>query len=170
MSSLLDPDACYRAIQTKDVRFDGRIFIAVRTTGIFCRPICPAQTPKRENCTFFTSAAAASEAGFRPCLRCRPELSPNLFALVGTASTVSRSLRLIAEGALDDGTVGELAARVGVGDRHLRQLFAKHLGTSPRAVAQTRRLLFAKQLLNETLLSITDVAMAEMRQKLLKLR
>ena len=160
MSSLLDPDACYRAIQTKDVRFDGRIFIAVRTTGIFCRPICPAQTPKRENCTFFASAAAASEAGFRPCLRCRPELSPNLFALVGTASTVSRSLRLIAEGALDDGTVGELAARVGVGDRHLRQLFAKHLGTSPRAVAQTRRLLFAKQLLNETSLSITDVAMA----------
>lgn len=156
----LDPDAYYRALQTKDARFDGRIFVAVRTTGIFCRPICPAQTPNKENCTFFASAAAAYEAGFRPCLRCRPELSPNLFAKVGTASTVSRALRLIAEGALDEGTVGELAARLGMGDRHLRQLFTFHLGTSPRAVAQTRRLLFAKQLLDDTSLSMTDVAMA----------
>jgi AraC family transcriptional regulator of adaptative response / DNA-3-methyladenine glycosylase II len=156
----LDPDACYRAFQTKDARFDGKLFVGVRTTGIFCRPICPAQTPKRENCTFFTIAAAAHEAGFRPCLRCRPELAPHLFTKVGTASTVSRALCLIAEGALDDGTVEKLAARLGVGDRHLRQLFAKHLGTSPVAVAQTRRLLFAKQLLDETSLSMTDIAMA----------
>lgn len=160
MNPNLDPDVCYRAIRTKDTRFDGQFFVAVRTTGIYCRPICPAIMPKRENCTFFTSAAAAQKAGYRPCLRCRPELSPTLFAHVGTAATVSRALRLIAEGALDDGTVENLATRLGIGDRHLRQLFAKHLGTSPIAVAQTRRLLFAKQLLNETTLPVTDVAMA----------
>ena len=109
---------------------------------------------------FFASAAAAHEAGFRPCLRCRPELSPNLFSQVGTAATVSRALRLIAEGALNDGTVEELAARLGMGDRHLRKLFTKHLGISPVAVAQTQRLFFAKQLLDETSLSMIDVAMA----------
>jgi AraC family transcriptional regulator of adaptative response / DNA-3-methyladenine glycosylase II len=147
-------------MQTKDVRFDGQFFVAVRTTGIYCRPICPATTPKPENCTFFASAAAAQSAGFRSCLRCRPELAPHLFAYVGTAATVSRALRLIAEGALDEGTVAALAARLGMGDRHLRQLFAKHLGTSPLSVAQTRRLLFAKQLIDETALSMTDIAMA----------
>ena len=160
MSLNLDPDVCYCAIRTKDARFDGQFFVAVRTTGIYCRPICPAITPKRENCTFFASAGAAQTAGYRPCLRCRPELSPHLFAHVGTASTVSRALALIAEGALDDGKVADLARRLGMGDRQLRQLFAKHLGTSPIAVAQTRRLLFAKQLLNQTTLSITDVALA----------
>ncbi len=160
MSLDLDPDVCYRAIQTKDARFDGQFFVAVCTTGIYCRPICPAITPKRKNCIFFLNAAAAQSAGFRPCLRCRPELSPNLFAQVGTASTVSRALSLIASGALDEGTVGDLATRLGVGDRHLRQLFAKHLGTSPTALAQTRRLLFAKKLIDETALSMTDVAMA----------
>lgn len=160
MNLNLDPEVCYRAIRTKDVRFDGQFFVGVYTTGIYCRPICSAIAPKRENCTFFPSAAAAQRAGFRPCLRCRPELSPNLFAQVGTASTVSRALRLIAEGALDDGTVEDLATRLGVGARHLRQLFAKHLGTSPTAVAQTRRLLFAKQLIDETALSMTDVGMA----------
>ncbi|MBE9180455.1 DNA-3-methyladenine glycosylase 2 family protein [Oculatella sp. LEGE 06141] len=156
----LDPDLCYRAIQTKDARFDGQFFVAVYTTGIYCRPMCPATTPKRENCTFFASAAAAQQAGFRSCLRCRPELSPHLVAYVGTAVTVARALRLIGEGALDEGTVAELATRLGVGDRHLRQLFTKHLGTSPSAVAHARRLLFAKQLLDDTTLSMTDVAMA----------
>jgi methylphosphotriester-DNA--protein-cysteine methyltransferase len=146
MSLDLDPDVCYRSIQTKDARFDGQFFVAVCTTGIYCRPICPAITPKQKNCIFFLNAAAAQSAGFRPCLRCRPELSPNLFAQVGTASTVSRALSLIARGALDEGTVGDLATRLGVGDRHLRQLFAKHLGTSPTALAQTRRILFAKLL------------------------
>ncbi len=110
--------------------------MAVYTTGIYCRPICPAVTPKRENCTFYSSAAAAQHAGFRPCLRCRPELAPNLFAQVGTTATVSLALRLIADGALDEGTVEELAGRLGMGDRHLRQLFTKHLGTSPMAVAK----------------------------------
>lgn len=160
MNIILDPDVCYRAIQTKDTRFDGRIFVGVRTTGIFCRPICPARTPKSENCQFFSCAAAATEAGFRPCLRCRPELSPTLFSQVGTGVTVARALRLIAAGALnDEGTVESLATQLGVGERHLRKLFAKHLGTSPIAVAQTQRLFFAKQLLDETTLSVTDVAM-----------
>ncbi len=160
MFTNLDPDVCYRAVQTHDTRFDGHFFTAVHTTRIYCRPICPAKTPKRENCTFFPSAAAAQIAGFRPCLRCRPELSPDLFARVGTTATVSRALSLIAEGALDEGTVTKLAARLGVGDRHLRQLFTRDLGTSPIAVAQTRRLLFAKQLIDETSLSISDIAMA----------
>lgn len=160
METYLDHEVCYRAIQTKDVRFDGQLFVAVRTTGIYCRPVCPAQTPKSENCTFYSSAAAAQSAGYRPCLRCRPELSPHLLAQIGTETTVRRALRLIAEGALDEGSVEDLARRLGVGDRHLRQLFNKHLGTSPTAVAQTRRVLFAKQLLDETSLSITDIAMA----------
>lgn len=157
---LLDPEICYRAIATKDARFDGQFFVAVRTTRIYCRPICPANTPKPENCSFFVSAAAAQFAGYRPCLRCRPELAPHLFAQVGTVATVTRALRSIAAGALDEGSVTELATRLGVGDRHLRQLFAQHLGASPVAVAQTRRCLFAKQLIDETALSMTDIALA----------
>ena len=97
----LDHDACYRALTTRDARFDGRIFIAVHTTGVYCRPICAARTPKRENVTFYPTASAAQEAGFRPCLRCRPESSPDLAAWRGTSNTVSRALALIAEGALD---------------------------------------------------------------------
>jgi AraC family transcriptional regulator of adaptative response / DNA-3-methyladenine glycosylase II len=158
--AMLDPNTCYRALQTRDARFDGRFFTAVRTTRIFCRPVCPAPTPKPENCQFFTSAAAAHEAGFRPCLRCRPELSPDLTAYITTASTVNRALQLIAEGALDDNPVETLATRLGVGDRHLRRLFDQHLGISPVAVAQTRRLLFAKQLIDQTTLPMTDIALA----------
>src|ERR1700732_447823 len=102
----LDPDVCYRALQTRDPRFDGRLFVGVSTTGIYCRPICPARTPKRENCRFFPSAAAAQTSGFRPCLRCRPEISPDAAAWRGTSNTVSRALALIAEGALDGGESG----------------------------------------------------------------
>ncbi len=158
----LDRAACYRAIATRDARFDGRLFVGVRTTGIYCRPICPARTPKPENCEFFASAAAAQEAGFRPCLRCRPEISPDLAAWRGTSNSVQRALALIAEGALDgegDG-VDDLAARLGLGGRQLRRLFREHLGASPVAVAQTRRVLFAKQLLHETRLPMTEVALA----------
>ncbi len=158
----LDRAACYRAIETRDARFDGRLFVAVKTTGIYCRPICPARTPKPENCVFFASAAAAQEAGFRPCLRCRPEISPDLAAWRGTSNTVQRALTLIAEGALDgeaDG-VDALASRLGLGERQLRRLFREHLGASPIAVAQTRRVLFAKQLLHETRLPMTEVALA----------
>jgi AraC family transcriptional regulator of adaptative response / DNA-3-methyladenine glycosylase II len=156
----LDASACYRALQTRDARFDGRFFVAVRTTGVYCRPVCPARTPRRENCIFVACAAAAQEAGFRPCLRCRPEASPGTPAWQGTSATVSRALRLIAEGALDDAPVEDLALRLGVGARHLRRLFLEHLGATPVAVAQTRRLLFAKKLIDETRLPMSEVAFA----------
>jgi AraC family transcriptional regulator of adaptative response / DNA-3-methyladenine glycosylase II len=153
-------DVCYRAIATRDARFDGRLFIGVTTTGIYCRPICPARTPKRENVTFWPSAAAAQEAGFRPCLRCRPEISPDAAAWRGTSNTVSRALALIAEGGLDGGeaSLTKLCERLGVGERQLRRLFDKHLGAPPIAVAQTRRVLFAKQLIQETRLPMAAVA------------
>lgn len=158
----LDAEACYRALTARDARFDGQFFTGVTTTGIFCRPVCPARTPGRANCIFYASAAAALEAGYRPCLRCRPEVSPDRPAWLGTSIVVGRALRLINEGALDEdgGGVEELAARVGLGERHLRRLFEEHLGASPVAVAQARRLLFAKRLLTETRLPLTEVALA----------
>jgi AraC family transcriptional regulator of adaptative response / DNA-3-methyladenine glycosylase II len=156
----LDPDVCYRALRTRDARFDGRFFVAVRSTGVYCRPICPASTPRRENCEFVACAAAAQEAGFRPCLRCRPEASPGTPAWLGTSATVSRALRLIGEGCLDEGPVGDLAERLGLGERQLRRLFLRHLGASPVAVAQNRRLLFAKKLIDETALPMSEVAFA----------
>jgi AraC family transcriptional regulator of adaptative response / DNA-3-methyladenine glycosylase II len=159
---LLDRKTYYRAFQSHDARFDGRVFVGVTSTGIYCRPICPARPPKFENCRFFASAAAAQEAGFRPCLRCRPEIAPDLAFWRGTANTVSRALALIAEGALDEDEAGveALAERLGVGGRQLRRLFKQHLGASPIAVAQTRRVLFAKQLLHDTRLPMAEVAMS----------
>ena len=158
----LDPEISYRALQTRDARFDGRLFVGVVSTGIYCRPICPARTPTREHCRFFSSSAAAQAAGFRACLRCRPEIAPELPAWRGTSNTVSRALALIADGFLDreDGTVEALAMRVGMGARQLRRLFDQHLGVAPVVLAQSRRLLFAKQLLHETRLPMTDVAIA----------
>ena len=156
----LDHDACYRAIAVRDARFDGRLFTGVKTTGIYCRPICPARTPRSENVVFFPTAAAAHEAGFRPCLRCRPETSPDLGAWRGASNTVTRALALVEMGALDDASVDDLANRVGVGERQLRRLFQQHLGASPIAVAQSRRVLLAKQLIHETRLPMTEVAMA----------
>ncbi len=152
----------YRALATRDARFDGRLFVGVTSTGIYCRPICPARTPKPDHCRFFPSAAAAQQAGFRPCLRCRPEISPDAAAWRGTSNTVSRALTLIAEGALDghEGAVETLATRLGMGERQLRRLFDRHLGVAPVVVAQTRRTLFAKQLIQETSLSMGDVAAA----------
>ena len=156
----MDTDACYRALSTRDARFDGRLFVGVKTTGIYCRPICPARTPKRQNVRFFASAAGAQAAGFRPCLRCRPETSPDSGAWRGASSTVSRALRLIEDGALDAAGVDALAARLGVGERQLRRLFQRRLGASPIAVAQTRRIHLAKQLIHETSLPMTEVALA----------
>jgi AraC family transcriptional regulator, regulatory protein of adaptative response / DNA-3-methyladenine glycosylase II len=156
----LDHDACYRAVKQRDARFDGRFFTAVKTTGIYCRPVCPARTPLAKNVRFFPTAAAAQEAGFRPCLRCRPETAPDMGAWRGTSNTVSRGLALIELGALDDSDVEGLALRLGLGERQLRRLFRKHLGASPIAVAQTRRLLLAKQLVHETRLPMTQVAFA----------
>jgi AraC family transcriptional regulator, regulatory protein of adaptative response / DNA-3-methyladenine glycosylase II len=160
--SSLDPDVCYQALLARDARFDGRLFVGVTSTGIYCRPVCPARTPRADHCRFFVSAAAAQAAGFRPCLRCRPEAAPEHGAWRGTSNTVSRGLGLIAAGALDgeDGNVERLAERLGVGERHLRRLFEQHLGASPIAVAQTRRVLFAKQLLHETRLPMSEVALA----------
>lgn len=158
----LDHDACYRAVSSRDARFDGRIFTGVKTTGIYCRPICPARTPKRENVVFFSTAAAAQEAGFRSCLRCRPECSPDLAIWRGTSNTVSRALALIADGALDgdDASVEHLAERLGMGERQLRRLFHQHLGASPITVAQTNRVLFAKRLIAETDMPLAHVALA----------
>src|SRR5882724_4922702 len=160
--SMMDMDrtACYRAISTRDARFDGRLFVGVKTTGIYCRPICPARTPKFENVSFYHSAASAQEAGFRPCLRCRPEVSPELAFWRGTSNTVSRALTLIESGGLDDDDVEGLANRLGVGGRQLRRLFRQHVGASPIAVAQTRRVLLAKQLIHETALPMAEVALA----------
>lgn len=157
---MLDHAQCYRAIVAKDVRFDGHFFTGVKTTGIYCRPVCSARVPKATNVTFYPSAAAAHEAGFRPCLKCRPETAPKSPAWAGTSAVVARGLRLIDDGALDEGTVSALANRLGIGDRHLRRLFLTHIGATPIAVAQTRRILLAKQLLHETQLSMSDVALA----------
>ena len=159
---LLDRRTYYRAFQGHDARFDGRVFVGVTSTRIYCRPVCPARTPKFENCRFYVSAAAAQEAGFRPCLRCRPEIAPDLAFWRGTANTVSRALALIADGALDEDEAGveALAERLGVGGRQLRRLFQRHLGASPVAMAQTRRVLFAKQLLHDTRLPMAEVALA----------
>lgn len=158
----LDPRRCYRALRTRDARFDGRLFVGITSTGIYCRPICPARAAMFENCRFFATAAAAQEAGFRPCLRCRPETAPDLGAWRGTSNTVSRGLALIAEGALDGdaANVDALAERLGVGERQLRRLFKEHLGASPIAVAQTRRVLFAKQLIHDTQLPMAEIALA----------
>ncbi|KQY84777.1 bifunctional transcriptional activator/DNA repair enzyme AdaA [Brevundimonas sp. Root1423] len=159
-ASELDQEACYRAVLTRDARFDGRFFGCVKTTGIYCRPVCPARTPKRENMFFVVTAAAAEEAGFRACLRCRPETAPDMGAWRGTSNTVSRALALIEAGALDEGDVDGLAARLGVGERHLRRLFRQHLGAAPVSVAQTRRVLLAKALIHQTDLSMAQVALA----------
>ena len=161
----LDQEACYRAVLTRDARFDGRFFGCVKTTGIYCRPVCPARTPKRENMVFVVSAAAAEEAGFRACLRCRPETAPDMGAWRGTSNTVSRALSLIEAGALDacsdtGGDVETLAGRLGVGERQLRRLFRQHLGAAPVSVAQTRRVLLAKTLIHQTDLSMAEVALA----------
>jgi AraC family transcriptional regulator of adaptative response / DNA-3-methyladenine glycosylase II len=156
----LDHAACYRVLKLRDPRFDGRFFTAVKTTGIYCRPVCPARIPKFENVIFYPSAAAAQEAGYRPCLRCRPETAPDLGAWRGTSNTVSRALRLIEMGALDETDIEALATRLGLGERQLRRLFRQHLGASPVSVAQTRRVLLAKQLIHETQLPMAEIAFA----------
>jgi AraC family transcriptional regulator of adaptative response / DNA-3-methyladenine glycosylase II len=156
----LDRRACDRARRSRDARFDGRFFIGVTSTGVYCRPICPARAPKDSNVRYFPTAAAAEAAGFRPCLRCRPEASPGTPAWFGTSSLVSRALRLIGDGALDDAGVDALADRLGITARHLRRLFLQHLGAAPLDVAQTRRVHFAKKLLDETSLAVHQVAFA----------
>jgi len=156
----LDVEDCYRAVRARDAAHDGRFFTCVKSTGIFCRPICPARTPKVENCVFVPTAAAAMAAGYRPCLRCRPESAPGSDAWRGTEATVARALQLIDDGVLNDGDVASLAELLGVGERQLRRLFAQHMGTTPIAVAQTRRVLHAKRLIHDTDLPMIEIALA----------
>jgi len=157
---MLDWQVCSRARLARDPRFDGKFFIGVRASRVYCRCICPAPTAKEKNVRYFPSAAAASEAGFRPCLRCRPECSPGTPAWLGTSNTVLRALRLIGESGLDEGGMEGLADRLGIGSRHLRRLFIQHLGAPPSTVAKTRRLHFAKKLIDETSLPMSDAALA----------
>jgi AraC family transcriptional regulator of adaptative response / DNA-3-methyladenine glycosylase II len=157
---LADEDLCYAALRSRDARFDGRFFTGVKTTGIYCRPICPARTPLRKNVRFFACAAAAEEAGFRPCRRCRPELAPGSPAWLGVSTTVARALTLIEAGALDEDDVETLSDRLGVGSRYLRRLFATHVGTSPHAIAVSRRAHLARMLLDATRRPIAEIALA----------
>jgi AraC family transcriptional regulator of adaptative response / DNA-3-methyladenine glycosylase II len=156
----LDAAACYRAIASRDRRFEGRFVVAVRTTGVYCRPGCPAPVPREQNVTFYACAAGAEEAGYRPCFRCRPDASPDTSAWLGTSATIRRALRLISDEGIGEKGVDALAERLGIGDRHLRRLFAQHVGASPSAVGHTRRMHFARKLLDETDLRVSDVAFA----------
>lgn len=151
---------CDQARLSRDPRFDGLFFTAVRSTGIYCRPVCPAPPPKPRNISYYPSAAAAEADGYRPCLRCRPELSPEQGSWRRGDGLLARALELIAQGALDEAPLAALAARLHIGERQLRRIFVEHLGAAPLAVRTTQRLLFAKQLLTETAISVTDAALA----------
>jgi AraC family transcriptional regulator of adaptative response / DNA-3-methyladenine glycosylase II len=155
---MLDFASQYEAFQRRDPNFDGVVFVAVKTTGVYCRPVCPARTPFARNVRFYPSAAAAERGGFRPCLRCRPETAPFCPAWRGTRTTVERALNLIERGALDHNNVATLASRLGMGSRHLSRLFADHLDASPLQVALSLRIQRAKRLLDDTHLSINEVA------------
>lgn len=155
---MLDFETCNEARLRRDPDYDGRFFTAVRTTGIYCRPVCPVRQPLTRNVSYFQSAAAAEKAGYRPCLRCRPETAPFSPAWKGTRTTVERALKLIENGALDTGSVESLAERLGIGARHLSRLFAAHVGASPVQVAQTARIQRAKRLLNDTDLPLAEIA------------
>ena len=165
-ASTIDEDACYLALKARDARFDGRFFTGVTSTGIYCRPVCSVRTPRRENCRFFPRAANAERAGFRPCLRCRPELAPGTqWWSVQDASAIlaHQAARLLDDAGgigADELSVAQLADRLGVSDRHLRRIFEAQLGVSPMQYLQTRRLLTAKQLLADTDLPIAQVALA----------
>jgi AraC family transcriptional regulator, regulatory protein of adaptative response / DNA-3-methyladenine glycosylase II len=158
MAKTLDPDVCYRAVSSRDSRFDGQFFTAVRTTGIYCRPICPARTPLQRNVDFYPHAAAAEAAGYRSCRRCRPEAAPGSRAWDYAGDLVGRGLRLVADGIVDTAGVPGLAATLGIGERQLHRLFVQQLGAGPLAVARTRRTQLALRLLHETNLPITDIA------------
>src|SRR3977135_3484507 len=144
----LDWDTCARARLARDRTFDGAFFTGVRTTRVYCRPVCPVRPARSQNVVFFGSAAAAERAGFRPCLRCRPETAPGSPAWSGTATTVARGMRLIEAGFLDSASVEELADKLGIGPRHLLRLFLRHAGATPSQVASTRRVQLAKRLLD----------------------
>jgi len=157
---MLNTDVCRKARLSRDPRFDGKFFTAVKTTGIYCRTICPVSPPKEINVEYYTSAIECANAGFRPCLRCRPDSAPTSQAWKGVNATLDRAIKLIEEGALQSASLTELADRLGISDRYLRKLFKQHLGTSPKSYALYQQCLFAKQLLHQTHLPITEVALA----------
>jgi AraC family transcriptional regulator of adaptative response / DNA-3-methyladenine glycosylase II len=156
----LDTQTCYRALRARDARFDGRFFVAVSSTRIYCRPVCTVKPPKRENCRFYPSAAAAESAGYRPCLRCRPELAPGNASVDATTRVAQAAASLIEDRTLDEDGLDAVAARLGITDRHLRRAFGAEFGVSPVEFAQTQRLLLAKRLLTDTRLPVTEVAFA----------
>src|SRR5262245_11316612 len=157
----LDSRTCYRALRARDARFDGRFFVAVSSTRIYCRPVCTVKPPKRENCRFYPSPAAAESAGYRPCLRCRPELAPGNASVDATTRLAQAAASLIEDRTLDeDAGLVSIATRLGITDRHLRRAFGAEFGVSPVAFAQTQRLLLAKRLLTDTAMPVTDVAFA----------
>ena len=155
---MLDFEVCNSARLRRDPAFDGRFFVAVKTTMIYCRPVCRVRQPLTKNVRFYPSAAAAEQAGYRPCLRCRPETAPFCPAWKGTRSTVERALRYIEDGVLDGRSVADLAERLGVGPRHLRRLFRTHLGATPSQVAQTLRIQRAKRLLDNEAIALSEIA------------
>lgn len=156
----LDREVCDRARLARDPAYDGLFFTGVRTTRIYCRPVCQVRPARSENVLFFPTAAAAERAGFRPCLRCRPETAPGSPAWNGTAATVARGMRLIQAGFLDRGSVGELAEKLGIGPRHLLRLFLRHAGASPSEAAATRRVQVAKRLIDDTAMPLSEIAFA----------
>ena len=156
----LQPDNCYQALRSRDQRFDGVFFVAVRSTRIYCRPICPVRVPKFENCSFYPSAAVAEKEGYRPCLRCRPELAPGNASVDAVSRMASLAMNRIEDGALTEGSIEDLAAGMGISARHLRRIVESEFGVSPIQIAQTQRLLLAKRLLTDTTLPVTDIALA----------
>ena len=157
---MLNHEICQKARLSRDPRFDGKFFTAVKTTGIYCRPICPATSPKEENITYFSTAIEAAHAGYRPCLRCRPDSAPGSAAWNGVSTTLEKAIRLINEGALQENSVNAFANQLGISDRYLRRLFKTHLGVSPKTYALYQQCLFAKQLLHQTNLPIIQIALA----------
>ena len=156
---LVDRDRCDRARLTRDAKFDGAFFTCVKTTRIYCRPICPSVHARQDNIFFVPSAATAERLGYRPCLRCRPETAPGSPAWRGTATTVARAMRLIGEGFLDRHSMERLAEKLGVGTRHLLRLFRAHVGASPNEVAGTRRVQAAKKLISDTDMPLGEIAL-----------
>jgi AraC family transcriptional regulator, regulatory protein of adaptative response / DNA-3-methyladenine glycosylase II len=156
----LDPQICYRALKARDARFDGRFFVAVSSTGIYCRPVCTVKPPKRENCRFYPSAAASEAAGYRPCLRCRPELAPGNSSVDASSRLAQAAASLMEDSTLDEAGLDSIAEQLGISDRHLRRAFGAEFGVSPVQYAQTQRLLLAKRLLTDTALPLTEVAFA----------
>ncbi|MGO2317517.1 MAG: AlkA N-terminal domain-containing protein [Vibrio toranzoniae] len=159
-NSTLTSEQCHLARYARDARFDGMFFTAVKTTGIFCRPICPASPPKEENVEYFSHQAQALKAGYRPCLRCRPDSAPFSPAWKGVETTFLRAMQLIDNGALNSGSIVDLATRLGISDRYLRTLFDNYIGVSPKQYSLYSQLMFAKQLLHTSSMSITDVGFA----------